>query len=220
MLDPGSLATIGGSLAAPVLSYMGAREANRSNESSAKAAMEVNVKEAMRNREFEERMSNTAHQREVEDLMKAGLNPILAANSGASTPGGSTGSGETFQAENALGAAATSALEWKNMVNATKKLGEELKNMRAVGDNLRADTYKKGVEAEVAKRGLPAADMKNKLYKAVAPVLEKVVEGAGSSAKHIANPVPGGTATKNLWNDAMRNSPSTMTDKYMINSKP
>lgn len=60
------------------------------------AANEASLQSAREQMAFQERMSNTAHQREVADLKAAGINPVLSANSGASSPSGES---VTFQNE-------------------------------------------------------------------------------------------------------------------------
>lgn len=67
---------------------------------NAQAEMNFNSAEAKKNRDWQEKMSNTAHQREVADLIAAGLNPVLSAGgTGASTPTGSSASGSTAEVD-------------------------------------------------------------------------------------------------------------------------
>lgn len=61
-------------------------------------ANEFNTQEAQKNRDWQTEMSNSEIQRRVNDLRKAGLNPILAINQGgASTPSGSSASSSGYR---------------------------------------------------------------------------------------------------------------------------
>jgi len=64
---------------------LSAYTAYKSQEDTNKAS----AHEADINRQWMTEMSNSAHQREVKDLVAAGLNPVLSTGVGASTPGGS-----------------------------------------------------------------------------------------------------------------------------------
>lgn len=86
-----------GSLGASGINYLyNTQEAEKQRDFNAKEAekaREFNSAEAAKQRDWEQNMSSTAVQRQVEDMKKAGVNPILSSNlGGASTPGSSAAS--------------------------------------------------------------------------------------------------------------------------------
>lgn len=73
-----------------------AREQMKFQQEQNAKAMAFSAEQAQINRDYQERLSSTAHQREVADLIAGGLNPVLSAKySGSSTPSGSSASGIT-----------------------------------------------------------------------------------------------------------------------------
>ena len=83
-------------------------------------------RQADKQMDYQQMMSDTSYQRRVKDLRAAGMNPILAAtDGGASTPGG--------------------AMASVNLANSAKIgaiVNQELKNLRATEKNIDAQTNK------------------------------------------------------------------------------
>jgi len=145
-----------------LVSALGGQQAAETNAAAANRATDVNQYEAARNREFQAQqssaqmsfqrdMSNTSYQRAKEDLIKAGMNPLLALSQGASTPSGAAASGAQAQAvapppvPNNLGNALQNAVSTFNAINQARttnaqatlaeaqvtKIPQELASMKA-----------------------------------------------------------------------------------------
>lgn len=171
------LAALAGLAIPAIASFLGQREANNTNVAIADRTNAFNAEEALKNREFQAQQSSTAHQREVADLIKAGLNPALSATggSGASSGSGSAASGVTATVGNELSGALSSAFQARQLMMAGEKQEADIALTKA-------QTAKSRTEEKVLQRGIPEAELKNDIYDTVRPYVKKVKEALNSSA--------------------------------------
>lgn len=94
--------------------------ANAAGEVASSAMGYIQAQQQMK---FQERMSNTAHQREVRDLRRAGLNPILSATGGS---GASTPQGTMFTPSNPMKSFAQDYVNMKLAKSATELQAKEI----------------------------------------------------------------------------------------------
>jgi len=114
---------------------------------------------ANRQMDFQERMSSTAYQRSMEDMRKAGLNPMLAyMQGGASAP-----SGASIPAQNVFGGVQDGLDKVASSTRQSTRLKQELINMEKTEAKTEAETKLIAANEEVAKINAKLATQKLKV---------------------------------------------------------
>lgn len=171
---------IGGVLGGASSAY-GASQQNQAAQAATERQMAFQRESAGIQMKFQERMTATSYQRAMDDMRKAGLNPILAyRQGGAGTPAGSSPGGSTYSPVSVGGAGVSGAAAGTSSAVAARRLGLETRRTMAEIDKLYTSAEKDSADADLATHQRMNAQEQRKLLKQQRLMNEPSV----SSAKH------------------------------------
>lgn len=215
-------------LGSSIIGYKGTEKTNEANERIASARNLMEVEEAKKardfsqtealtnrafqsgqatiNRQYQERLSNSAVQRRMDDMKKAGINPILAGKYDASSPAGQAVSGSQgptakanahgYEEKNKI----QSALDNLGLALSIKKLGAEAK----IADNT----------AKITSPKASLMDDVNNLYQGAKNIATESSELINTSAKSVTNTI------NNAVDESMKQIHNLTTNPLRAPNKP
>lgn len=207
------------SIAGPLIGLAGDLLGGSSAKKAQKKANETNIALQREQQSWEERMSNTSYQRSTQDLLAAGLNPMLAySQGGASTPNVSAA---RVEPEDAMGRAISSAgaramqvAQLKNLEAQTRYTDEQA---TAVGIRNTIDAwdlpYAEGVAATrrsktqeeveqikaAAKSQIESANLSAAQAKQLEQLLPSILKKAKADATVTELQIPSAKASAEVW---------------------
>lgn len=214
---------MGGSLMSNL--FQGGRQDQAQNFNAQQAAIsrDFSAEQAQKQMDFQERMSNTAYQRSMQDMKTAGLNPILAyERGGASSPSGAMASTTSASSPtpptpaDMLGPAVNTAMAHQKMTAELDNIAKDTRLKVAQGDKVDAESKNVAADTAIKVEDLPVhsaervkAEIDKGTYQSPAGKVARQVGTYGEEARrgtsalgNVFNPLGGAARTFNqIWKD-------------------